>query len=221
MSRNSSGLSLSDDAYNRIKNALCHGELKPGTILSENRLASEYSMSRTPVREAIHRLVQEGWLEVRSGHGTYVKHLSSKDIDDLYEVRLLLESQAAKTAVYEITDAEIDAFEQRFQELCEHMLAGKTDDQTFFDLDWEFHSLIISRCRNTYIRSIMENNNRNLRRYQRLSADTLGDIRESTDKHLHLLALIRKRDPEALSEAIAEHIRWAAGIIPRPDDTAS
>ena len=217
MSRKSTGYSLSEEAYNKIKNALCQGELKPGTVLSENSLAKEYSMSRTPVREAIHRLVQEGWLEVQNGVGTYVKQLSPKDIADLFEVRQLLESQAARTAVFEITDEEIDDFERRFKALCENMLDGESDEQRFFDLDWAFHSLIISRCHNRYIRSIMETNNQNLRTYQRLSVDTLNDIRESIGRHLCLLELIRRRDPDALSEAIVEHIEWAAGLIPSSD----
>lgn len=82
-------------------------------------------MSRTPVREALRALASENWLEIKNGVGAYVKPLSSKDIEDLYEIRCLLEVQAAKTAVYSISDQEIDDLARRFQELLKNYADGK------------------------------------------------------------------------------------------------
>ena len=101
---------LSEKAYDEIKNAICDGTITAGTLLSENALAQQLGMSRTPVREAMRALESEGWLDIRSGIGAYVRPLSSKDIEDLYEVRCLLEVQAAKTSIFHITDEEISIF---------------------------------------------------------------------------------------------------------------
>ena len=103
--------------------------------------------------------------------------------------------------------------------LAEAEAGGSADPKAFSDLDWEFHSLIIRRCENHYIRSIMHDNNQNLRRFQRLSVRTLNDLKESTAQHLNLLALIRRRDPDALSAAIEDHVRWAAGLIRTAEQT--
>ena len=90
---------LSERAYEQIKDALCKGKIAAGDILSESQLAEELDMSRTPVREALRILASEGWVEIRRGIGAYVKAPSSKDMEDLYEVRCLLETLDRKSVV--------------------------------------------------------------------------------------------------------------------------
>lgn len=207
-------MNLSEIAYNQIKDALCEGRIVSGDILSESQLAHDLGMSRTPVREALRALASEDWLEIRNGVGAYVKPLSSKDIEDLYEVRCLLEAQAAKTAVYHITTEEIDALEQGFRALLEDFRSSKhPNPQRFSELDWALHDLIVQHCQNNYIKTIMANNNSNMKRYLLLSMEALNDIEESTLQHLNILSLLRKRDPEALAEALRHHLMWSAGIL--------
>ena len=208
---------LSEVAYNQIKDALCEGEIMPGDILSESRLAQQLGMSRTPVREALRALASEGWLEIKNGVGAYVKPLSTKDMEDLYEVRCLLEAQAVRTAVYHIANEEIDALERKFQTLLDNFDRGNPPDaREFSALDWELHELIVERCQNRYIKEIMRSNTSNMKRYQFLSAEALNDVRESTRQHLKILALLRGRNVEELSGALREHLEWAAGFLRRP-----
>jgi len=208
--------SLSDTAYNEIKDALCEGRIIPGDILSESQLAADMGMSRTPVREALRALASEGWLEIKNGVGAFVKSISTKDMEDLYEIRCLLETQAARTAVFHITNEEIDVLEARFTCLLNNCRAGITPDpKVFSDLDWELHNLIIQRCQNNYIKSIMETNNSNMKRYQYLSVEAFNDIQESTLQHLHILELLRSRSPDGLAQALQEHLQWAAAFLTR------
>ena len=207
---------LSEVAYNQIKDALCEGEIMPGDILSESRLAQQLGMSRTPVREALRALASEGWLEIKNGVGAYVKPLSTKDMEDLYEVRCLLEAQAVRTAVYHIANEEIDALERKFQTLLDNFDRGNPPDaREFSALDWEFHELIVERCQNHYIKTIMANNNSIVKRYQVLSIEALNDIRESTRQHLELLDILRRRDGEELAQALRRHLERAAGVLER------
>ena len=118
-------VNLSEKAYDEIKDAICKGKVMPGDILSESQLASQLGMSRTPVREALRMLATENFVEVKNGIGAYVKPLSSKDMEDLYEVRCLLEVQAIKTSIYRITNDEIDAFERHFQALLDACERGE------------------------------------------------------------------------------------------------
>jgi len=207
-------VNLSDTAYNEIKDALCEGKIIPGDILSESQLAEEMGMSRTPVREALRALASEGWLEIKNGIGAYVKPISSKDMEDLYEIRCLLETQAARTAVFHITTEEIDEMEARFRQLLDQCHSGVyPDPKVFSSLDWELHDLIVQRCQNNYIKSIMQTNTSNMKRYQYLSAEALNDIQESTMQHLNILALLRDRDPDALAQALQHHLAWAASFL--------
>ena len=211
----SSKQTLAEVAYEKIKEAICEGKIVSGDILSENQLAHDLGMSRTPIREALRALASEDWLEIKNGVGAYVKPLSSKDIHDLYEVRCLLEVQAAKTSVYRITNEEIDRLEARFQQLLERTggQSSDLDPKAFSELDWELHELIVERCQNNYIKSIMRNNTANMKCYQALSFEALHDLRESTLQHLHILALLRQRDSEALTAALKDHLEWAAGFL--------
>lgn len=207
-------VNLSETAYNQIKDALCEGKIVPGDVLSESQLAEDMGMSRTPVREALRALASEGWLEIKNGVGAYVKPLSSKDMEDLYEVRCLLETQASKTSVYYITNEEIDDLERRFRQLLDECEPGiSPDPKAFSALDWELHELIVERCQNNYIKTIMHNNTSNMKRYQYLSAEALNDIHESTLQHLNILSLLRNRDPDALADALHQHLEWAASFL--------
>ena len=210
-------LTLAERAYEEIREALCQGRFSPGDILSESQLAAQLGMSRTPVREALRALASEDWLEIRNGIGAYVQPLSAKDIEDLYEVRCLLEVQAARTAVSRVTDQEIDSLEGRFRALlaeCEE--GGRPPDAGRFSaLDWEFHELIVERCQNHYIKTLMANNNSIVKRYQVLSIEALNDIRESTRQHLELLDILRRRNGEELAQALRRHLEWAARVLER------
>lgn len=209
-----SKVSLSQSAYNQIKDAICQGQIAPGDILSESQLASQLSMSRTPVREALRTLASEGFVDIRNGIGAYVKPLSSKDMEDLYEVRCLLEMQAIKTSIYRIPDAEINALEQRFQAICDACERGEHPGQgEVSNLDWELHSLLVKHCTNKYIKEIVASNNSNLRRYQSLSVDALGDVHESARQHLEILRVLRTRDLRQLSETLRTHLLWSESLL--------
>ena len=208
---------LSERAYEQIKDALCKGKIAAGDILSESQLAEELDMSRTPVREALRILASEGWVEIRRGIGAYVKAPSSKDMEDLYEVRCLLELQAIKTSVFHITQEEINRLEERFRRFLSQCQAGHPpDSMEFSQLDWELHELIVERCRNNYLKTIMRSNISNMKRYQYLSIEALNNIQESVLQHLNILALMRRQDVPALSEALRLHLEWASGFLTLP-----
>ncbi len=171
-------------------------------------------MSRTPVREALRALASEGFVEIRNGIGAYVKPLSSKDMEDLYEVRCLLEMQAIKTSIYRISNDEIDDLTRRFQAIYDACEQGDSPAQgEFSELDWELHSLLVDRCTNNYIKEIVAGNNSNLRRYQSLSVNVLGDVHESARQHLEILRVLRSRDLDKLEEVLHAHLMWSANLL--------
>lgn len=207
-------VSLSEQAYDVIKDAICTGKIMPGDILSENQMAAQLGMSRTPVREALRALASEDFVEIKNGIGAFIKPLSSKDMEDLYEVRCLLEMQAIKTSIYRITDKEIEHFECRFSEQLAACERGEyIGSGEFSDLDWELHCLFVERCTNKYIKSIVASYDSNLRRYQTMSVDALNDVRVSTQQHLDILKTLRTRDAEKASEALRKHLEWSADLL--------
>lgn len=207
-------VSLSELAYQQIKDEICRGQISLGDIISENQLAEQLGMSRTPVREALRHLAAEGFVEIKTGIGTYVTPLSSKDMEDLYEIRCLLEVQAIKTSIYRITDEEIDGFEVRFQALYDACERGeRTTQGEFSELDWQLHCLFVERCTNKYIKSIVASYDSKLRRCQSMSVEALNNVQESARQHLQILKTLRLRDPDQASQVLKAHLEWSENFL--------
>lgn len=210
MLKKNKGKNLMDVAYNSIKELILENKLKPGDVLSENLIAQELGMSRTPVREALKVLAQEDFIEILKGIGTYVKDISTSDIIDIFEVRKSLEIIAIKTAIYEITDKEISILENKFINLKQKKDKGeKVELDEFTEIDRQLHWTIIEKCHNKYVKNLMKTINSNTQRYMRMSIIALNNLEESTNQHLELLNLIRKRDLENLTIALKKHIDWS------------
>jgi len=205
---------LMDKAYDSIKANICNNTIESGALLSESQIAEELGMSRTPVREALKALAMEGYVEIRVGIGAYVKPISYRELLDLYAVRRALEIAAVETALDNITDAEINDLESRFNELLKRYRAHENIElQEFIDVDLALHELLVEKCENRYIKDFMEKIMDNIRRIQMVSFKALNDLEESTQQHLNLLELIRKRDIDKLAEALARHMDWSISCI--------
>ena len=130
-------------AYNMIKDMILNNELKCGDIVSENSLAASLNMSRTPVREAIQSLYNEGYVEVHKGVGIFVKHVTLKEIYDINAVRVVLEKFAVRNAVNDIQPYQLDDLITRWKVLKEQLIEGKNyDPNKLFELDEETHNCI-------------------------------------------------------------------------------
>lgn len=207
MEKNQTARSLSAEAYDAIKDAICTGKFAEGDILSGLKLSKTLAMSRTPVRDAVRLLESEGFLEVKSGIGILVKTISVQDIKNLYAVRTEMEILAATTAVYQITAEELDALEKSFLSLkAAYANGGTLDQKTYLDLDWELHELIVDRCGNSYIQTIMSMIYSNIRRYQRFSFEALNNLSESVDRHLRIINVLRLQDIELLKTELRGNI---------------
>lgn len=201
---------LSQIAYLELKKDIYKNKIKPGDCLSENLIAKELNMSRTPVREALRILESEDLIEIKDGIGIYVKTISFKDIKDIFEVRRALETLALKTSINKITDDEIKSMEKKFDYLFNQYKSGiNVVMDKFVSVDWELDELIVKRSNNNYIISIMGDIKAKIIRYQYLSYEALNDVEESTAQHMRILSLMKERNIEELIKVNEKHIEWA------------
>ena len=98
---------LGEVAYEALRDAIVKRQLLPGDRLMETELANEMGISRTPVREAMRRLETDGYVVIQPRKGSYVADISIKDIEDVFEIRTVLEMLAARNAAERATDDEI------------------------------------------------------------------------------------------------------------------
>jgi DNA-binding GntR family transcriptional regulator len=137
---------ISEHVYQVIRDAICEGRFEPFERLVQNQLAEQLEVSRTPIRDALLRLSQEGLIDSVGARGYIVRELTPRDILDVYEVRIPLETLAADISFPELTPADISEA-QRLNERISH----PATEEDNFDLNRRFHSSLITHCPNTLL----------------------------------------------------------------------
>ncbi|KUO73058.1 MAG: hypothetical protein APF77_20520 [Clostridia bacterium BRH_c25] len=213
MKKNKGG-NLTNIAYDTIKHSIFNNEIKPGDYLSENTIAQTLGMSRTPIREALKILASEGLIEIHNGVGVFVKHVTIKEIYELFEVRAALECAALQSFLDNITEAEIDQMEREWLDFKSRIKSGgEINIDAISEQDYKLHILIVDKCNNTYLKNIMKSIRLKISRYQLLSAKALGNEVETINQHLEILNVIREKDIDKLTKLLKVHIREAAENI--------
>ena len=206
--------SLAHKAYCSIKESIMKNEFKPGDCLSENALAQALGMSRTPIREAIKVLSSEGLIEIHNGVGAFIKHITVKEIHDIFEVRSALECIAVDSALARITNEELEVIEKDWLKLYEDVIAGKPIGYGILsEHDSKLHELIVVKCDNDFIINIIAGIRMKIARFQKISATALGDELDTINQHLALIKIMKSGNSEALKHELKSHILLAEHLI--------
>ncbi|MGD9667412.1 MAG: GntR family transcriptional regulator [Synergistaceae bacterium] len=193
-------------AYEWIRDAIESGELEMGTPLPENLLAREIGVSRTPIREALRSLEQDGYVKIIPQKGAFVSEISLEDLKEIYDIRKLLEPFAALSAVNRIPGEELDEMEKGWKALKKSALAGEIDLTRVSEMDLLLHLTITKYATNKRIGAIITTYHAQIKRFQKLSAQSLANIHETIGQHLEILEKLRERDARGLSSLLYEHI---------------
>lgn len=153
-SREQARRSQSQTAYDELKRRILDNEMPAGELFLEQELAELLGMSRTPVREALIRLANEGMVEVRPRHGMRVLPVSAADMREIYEILTSLESAAAERVASRGVSAEAAAALQDAVDEMEEALAAD-DRRRWADADERFHLLLVELCGNQRLRSLV------------------------------------------------------------------
>lgn len=196
--------------YNILKEEICTGLIRTDEILSEAKIAARLGVSRTPIREALTALENEGLVEIKRGIGTNVKPLTLQDVIHIYELRKVLEPLAAQTAVQHITKEELKTCRKNFKDLLKYENEPQQQIIKYSQVDWEFHMLIIQRCENPFIGSMMNLLIPNIRRLQVICYRPEGyPISESVNQHLELIDTLEGRDIKKIRAQMEAHLNWS------------
>jgi DNA-binding GntR family transcriptional regulator len=208
---------LSDQAYHRIRQMVLEQAFPKDKRISETRLGCELGISRTPVREAIQRLAQEGLLVQRPSSGTYVVEPKSHDVHDIYEVRLALESMAAAKATKRIKPRDIRQLKQHVEDMNRVIhtfrqtgLPVLKDELLlqFHMADKAFHDLILKAAGNSFARSIVSQGH--VKQYVFGLDSHHRDLHHLSWvwlMHARIARAIAQRDARAARHWMAKHIR--------------
>ncbi|MBB3110715.1 DNA-binding GntR family transcriptional regulator [Paenibacillus phyllosphaerae] len=147
-------ISLADHIYNGLRKKLIHGEFMPGTLLSENELAAEFGMSRTPVRTALSRLETEGYVVSLKNRGILVKEVSGKEILDMFEVIVSFQIYTAEIVTQRESGFDVAELEEELRKQQKATEAG--DYAAYLEHTHQFTSIYLSAANNQSMLTIMD-----------------------------------------------------------------
>lgn len=185
-----------------LRNAILQGRLSAGARLIQGVIASEYGISPIPVREALRQLESEGLVQSIPHRGSIVASLSQSEIEDLYDVRIALESLATRLAVPRADEADFNRL---------HALLIRMDSERdlarWLDLNSEFHRGMYAPSNRSHLCSLIDNLRRNTERYLRLYARNMKRLKEAQVEHRRIFDGYRRGDANAAASALEDHLK--------------
>ncbi|MDR8072784.1 GntR family transcriptional regulator [Burkholderia cenocepacia] len=202
--------STADAVAASLRDMIINGELAAGERLVERDLAERFGISRIPMREAIQRLEREGLLDIFRNRGAVVRMLSASDVQEIYDLRVLLEGDAIYRSVKRLDDETLAR-----AELVHRLLGDATVPRRQGELNREFHALLYSCCGNArQLKSIAELRGQ-VERYERLQATLLADTSSFQVEHDDILKACLERDARGARAMIVAHLDSARRIVLR------
>jgi len=194
---------LYEEVAELMRQRIYRRELEPGSWIDELKIAEEYGISRTPLREALKVLAAEGLVTMKVRRGAYVTEVSEKDLNNVYHLLGLLEADAAGVVAETASNAELKELQALHQEL----EAATQDLDRFFALNERFHMRLLEIADNRWrdqmvadLRKVMKLNRQN-------SLTKSGRINDSLAEHRAILAALLARDSQAAAQRMQEHFR--------------
>jgi len=196
--------SLGQHVYENLKQAIVKGELTPGSRVVESRAADILGISRTPVREAIHKLEREGLLRQSPAGGFFVAGLTREDIEETFGIRGVLEGYAARLAAVKHEGPEMEPLEEKIREYQACLDRGDLEALPLINTD--FHNLLYALSRSPRLIRMISDLGDWIYRFRRVILKSRKMAQVSNNDHRLMLEHIRKRDAEGVEMRVREHI---------------
>ncbi len=199
--------SLEESVYLTLEEEILSGKLKKGESLAETSLSVRLGVSRTPLRGALHRLAEEGLIEIAPNRSATVVGIGDEELVDIYRIRMRLEGLASAEAAKRIGEGDLKKLRDSV-ELAEFYI-GKRDAEHLKELDSEFHSIIYSASGNRLLCKTLTELHRNIQFYRKRSLNVEKRLEKSITEHREILSAIERGDSEAADRLTSAHIEAA------------
>ncbi|GLX84800.1 GntR family transcriptional regulator [Thalassotalea loyana] len=186
-----------------LRNKILSGEIAAGESLRQAALAEELNVSRIPVREALLQLEAEGLVNFEPHKGATATELSADQVDEIFELRALLECELLKYSIDDLTDediAEAEALIQQMEEATGHL------DNAQGELNYRFHNILYCRANRPHTAELADALIKNSLRYVRMHLLLAGGESTAQDEHKELLRLCAEKQSEQAQAYLREHI---------------
>lgn len=198
---------LREVVFDALRSAITSGALQPGERIMENQLAEQLRVSRTPVREAIRKLEQEGFVVMVPRRGTYIADISIRDINEVFEIRTALEVLAAGLAAERIAEEDLEKLERLLVEIGELIDIG--DNEKLVEADCRFHDILYNSTHNKTLANIVSNLREKFTPFRAISYAYPGRAKPSLEEHRRLVEALAQRNAPLAQQVARKHMEKA------------
>jgi DNA-binding GntR family transcriptional regulator len=203
--------SLREEVYDSLKKSILHGKLKAGQRLIEENLAHQIGISRTPVREAFHKLERDDLVTRLPKGGFAVREFTKEDVEEIFGIRSALESYAAYLATLHISPEKISNLEKKIEETEKTLRSG--DDDKIIHLHTEFHDLLYKSCKSNKLIEMINNFRDYFYRYRSALLQTEKGVYASIEGHRHMLEAMKKKNPRLVERLVRKHLEKGKELV--------
>lgn len=207
---------LYQEVAERLRQRIFAHELPPGTWIDEQKLAEQYGISRTPLREALKVLASEGLVELKPRRGCYVTEISRQDIDDIFPLMAMLEGRCAIDALRKAKPEDIDDLRRIHQKLEDSARDGRID--AFFEANQEFHRRIQELSGNRWLLSVIQDLRTVLKLSRLHSLSLEGRLQQSLAEHRTIMAAFEAGDLQTAEKRMHDHLLSGREALARMDN---
>ena len=202
---------IADQVYAILRKNICNGLYAPGYWLQEAELCEQLGVSRSPVREALLRLASDGLLVSIPNKGTFVKEFTCKDIDEIFDMRVLLEGYGIRNSRANLTSTHIQRLLDILEDLQTMIDAGDLD--AYARVDEQLHNEIVSLGNNSIVSSAYYRVGSMNQQFRVLSLNIRQRFEESQDEHRQVIHAIIRGDAELAESVNRRHLELARSCI--------
>jgi DNA-binding GntR family transcriptional regulator len=192
---------LYEDVAERLRQQIFQRELEPGSWIDEQKLSQQYGISRTPMREALKVLAVEGLVTMKVRRGAYVTEMSRADVEQVYHLLGLIESDAAAQVAARASDGQ----RAGLRALHEQLERQGRQREAFFAANERFHLALLEAAGNRWAVQVVTDLRKMMKLNRHHSLFKRGRLAESLQEHRALMQAIEARDPEAARRAMRAH----------------
>ena len=191
--------------YKELRAEILSRNLRDGSKLSESYVCKKYGVSRTPVREALFQLEAEGLIKIIPNRGAFVTGLTDRDISDIFDMRCLLEAQAAEWAVMRMSAEEIDKLSEALDFMELYTLRG--DAARILEFNSEFHNIIYDGCRDRMIQNTLKTYHTYLKNALPPVSYSKAQLRDIFKEHKAIYLAFEAKNAVTARKVMEEHVR--------------
>lgn len=206
---------LYQEVAERLRQRIFAHDLTPGDWIDEQKLAEEYGISRTPLREALKVLAAEGLVDLKPRRGCYVTEISRQDIDDIFPLMAMLEGRCAFIAVQLAKPADIRGLKAIHEKL--ELAAKESRIDAFFEANQEFHRRIQELTNNRWLLSVIQDLRKVLKLSRLHSLSLEGRLQQSLEEHRVIMAAFEAGDAEQAEKSMHDHLLYGREALAKMD----